>query len=129
MYKKMDKYTIKTPFCRKKGDSYMTITTEVINENKDKIKIHITPDTDWISINISYRIKIEVIPYRKRKSIFPLLNLTDDYNYRYADKNDRANMIKSEIFKYITKEQLQEAVNNAYKQLVPTEENIIYMTT
>lgn len=46
----------------------MTIL-EVINENKDKIKIRVNVYCDRWSDDIKYSVDLEITPYRKRKSI------------------------------------------------------------
>ena len=129
----------------------MKITTEVINSNKDKIKIHVEPNCNYSSRNIEYRISLEITPYRKRKSFFLNNIISDDYSFRVLYTTGRPvgtiimpaflyykeeavdsrsilkaaeKTFKEEVLKYITIEQLQIAVNNAYDALKPTAENI-----
>ena len=103
----------------------MRITTEVINSNKDKVKIHVEPNCNYSSRNIEYKIRLEITPYRKRKSFFLDYIIKDDYRFRFLHTTEeRENYIKEEVLKYITIEQLQMAVNNAYDALKPTAENI-----
>lgn len=105
----------------------MRITTEVINSNKDKVKIHVEPNCNYLSGNIEYRIRLEITPYKKRKSFFLDYIIRDDYRFRFLHtKEERENYTKEEVLKYTTIEQLQMAVNNAYDALKPTAENIKY---
>lgn len=103
----------------------MRITTEVINSNKDKVKIHVEPNCNYSSRNIEYKIRLEITPYRKRKSFSLDYIIKDDYRFRFLHtKEERENYTKEEVLKYITIKQLQMAVNNAYDALKPTAENI-----
>lgn len=103
----------------------MRITTEVINSNKDKIKIHVEPNCGFSSRNIEYEIRLEITPHRKRKSFFLDYIMRDDYRFRFLHTTEeRENYAKEEVLKYITIEQLQMAVNNAYDALKPMAENI-----
>lgn len=78
----------------------MRITTEVINSNKDKIKIHVEPNCNYSSRNIEYRISLEITPYRKRKSFFLNNIISDDYRFRFLHtKEERENCIKEEVLK------------------------------
>lgn len=104
----------------------MKITTEVTNSNKDKVKIHVEPNCNYSSRNIKYGISLEITPYRKRKSFFlDYIIRGNNYGCRFLHtKEERENYAKEEVLKYITIEQLQMAVNNAYDALKPTAENI-----
>lgn len=103
----------------------MRITTEVINSNKDKIKIHVEPDCNYSSRNIEYKIRLEITPYRKRKSFFLDYIIGDDCRFRFLHTTEeKENYVKEEVLKYITIEQLQMAVDKAYEALKPTAENI-----
>lgn len=103
----------------------MRITTEVINSNKDKVKIHVEPNCNCSSRNIEYKIRLEITPYRKRKSFFLDSIIKDDYRFRFLHtKEERKKYTKEEVLKYITIEQLQMAVDSAYEALKPTAENI-----
>lgn len=106
----------------------MRITTEVINSNKDKIKIHVEPNCNYSSRNIEYKIRLEITPYRKRKSFYLDYAIRDDYNFRCLEfgSQERNNYAKVEVLKYVTEEQIQTAVNNAYKSLKPTADNLKY---
>ena len=102
----------------------MRITTEAINSNKDKVKIHVQPYCNCSSRNIEYGISLEITPY-KRKSFFLNNIIRDDYRFRFLHTTEeRENYTKEEALKYITIEQLQMAVNNAYDALKPMAENI-----
>lgn len=103
----------------------MKITTEVINSNKDKVKIHVYPNCNYSSRNIEYKISLEITSYKKRKSFFLDYIIRGDNGCRFLHiKEERENHAKEEILKYITIGQLQMAVNNAYDALKPTAENI-----
>ena len=103
----------------------MRITTEVINSNKDKVAIHVEPNCNYSSRNIEYKIRLEITPYRKRKSFFLEGIIRDDYRFRSLHTTEeRENYVKEEVLKYITIEQLQMAVDKAYETLKPTAENI-----
>ena len=104
----------------------MQIITEVTNENKDKIKIRVDPNCDSLSRGITYRISLEITPYRKRKSFYLSSVLSDDYNFRYLEFGSKAreDYAKAEVLKYVTEEQLQAAVDKAYESLKPTVDNI-----
>lgn len=54
--------------------------------------------------------------------------IRDDYKYRSFDFSgtSRCDYAKSEFLKYVTEEQIQQAVNMAYESLKPTQENISF---
>lgn len=105
----------------------MTIL-EVTNENKDKIKIRVNVYCDRWSDDIKYIVDLEITPYRKRKSFYLMSVISDNYKYRSLDNSgmSRHDYAKSEFLKYVTEEQIQQAVNMAYESLKPTQENISF---
>lgn len=104
----------------------MQIITEVTNENKDKIKIRVDPNCDYSSKNITYKISLEITPFRKRKSFYLSSVVSDNYSFRRLEFGSKArdDYAKAEVLKYVTEEQLQAAVDKAYESLKPTADNI-----
>jgi len=104
---------------------------EFKNENKDMISIYCDIFQGTVGIpKIEYRItNIGIIPYRKRKEIFLGTNIRDRYEYRGLPFNsvERENYVKSEFLKYVTEEQLKQAIKNAYELLKPNAENVSYL--
>ena len=95
---------------------------EVTNENKDKVEIRVIACCD--SISIKYRVDLKITPYRKRKSFYLKSEIMNNYKYRSFDNNaDKQDYAKSEFLKYVTEEQINQAVYMAYESLKPTKEN------
>lgn len=104
----------------------MTIL-EVTNDNKDKVKIRVDVYYDNWSSSFRYNVGLEITPYRKRKSFRLKDELTNDYKYRSFDNNaDKQDYAKSEFLKYVTEDQINQAVYMAYESLKPTKENIYF---
>lgn len=102
----------------------MQIITEVINENKDKVKIRVSPYECYG--DFKYKISLEITPYRKRKSFH--LDFINDYNYRSLEYGSQArnDYAKEQVFKYVTEEQIRDALNKAYEALKPLSDNVLY---
>ena len=101
------------------------VVLEVTNEKKDKVKIHVDAYCDTWSRGITYNVDLEITPYRKRTSFRLKSQLINDYTYRSFDNStDKQEYAKSEFLKYVTEEQLNQAIYTAYERLKPTKENI-----
>lgn len=106
-------------------------TLEFKNENKDTISIYCEMFLESIGrqVRADYRIvDIGIIPYRKRIEKFISHSIRDRYEYRILpyDGIERKNYVKSEFLKYVTEEQMTQAIANLYDMIKPTEENTQY---
>lgn len=104
----------------------MVIEYNVTNTNKDKVAILIEPRTD--NVGFRYHVDIRVKPFRKKKDFRPLCDMTGNYSYRTLPYGsfEREARRKEEVLKWISEEQLREALAYAYSQLKPTENNFVY---
>ena len=81
------------------------------------------------STALEYRIKdVSLKPKGKRKFTSPYSYITDDYKYRQLgfDTEAKSEYVKNLFLKYCTMEDIQEAVEYAYQQIKPTEDNISF---
>lgn len=109
----------------------MVIEYNVTNTNKDKVAILIEPRIN--NAGFRYHVDIRVKPFRKKKDFRPLCDMTDNYSYRILPYGsfengsfEREARRKEEVLKWISEEQLREALAYAYSQLKPTENNLAY---
>lgn len=104
----------------------MVIEYNVTNTNKDKVAILIEPRIN--NAGFRYHVDIRVKPFRKKKDFRPLCDMTDNYSYRILPYGsfEREARRKEEVLKWISEEQLREALAYAYSQLKPTENNFAY---
>lgn len=104
------------------------VALEVVNANKDRVRIHVDVSCDSWSKSPHYYIDLEIKPYRKRNSFYLSYELKDNYRYRSLDRdgNDRKEYAKAACLQYITEEQLTQALINAYNSLKPTADNIFF---
>lgn len=96
-----------------------------VNENKERVEIvvRVVPQYD----GCTYRVEdIYITPYRKRKPISIAAQVRDRYEYRCLDREKRDDYVRQEYLKYCTEEQLWEAVQEAYQELAPKKENIVF---
>lgn len=97
------------------------------NKNKDKIKIIVNPSIDF-SKNCFYRVvDICITPYKKRKAISLASIIRDKNEYRMLDREGRGKYVHNEFLKYCSEEQLQEAVQEIYRKMAPTNDRIEYI--
>lgn len=106
----------------------MLIISEVTSPHKDRVKIRVEPNCDCLSRGITYKISLEITPYRKRKSFYLHSVLSDDYNFRRLEFGSKAreDYAKAEVLKYVTEEQLQEAIDKAYQALNPITADVLF---
>ena len=93
--------------------------TEHIVEKEDmKVKIIIEFFTRSINDKAVYRIAdIQYLPKRKRKwlSVFDGI----EYRYRRTDKEEKVKLLQEEYYKYVTEQDIKEALDKAYESLKP----------
>lgn len=98
-----------------------------INENKDQIRIVVRVNNYGRDESIRFRVcDIMVKPYRKRKEISIAASIRDRYDYRVLDLDGRKEYVKNVFLEYCTQEQIDKAVQEEYKKLVPSEDNVEY---
>lgn len=99
-----------------------------INENKDQIRIVVRVNNYDYGGYIRFRVcDIMVKPYRKRKEISIAASIRDRYDYRVLDSDGRKEYVKNVFLKYCTQEQIDKAVQEEYKKLAPSEDNVEYV--
>lgn len=104
----------------------MHVSTKFKNGNKDTVEIIVSPLCDSFQAEIVYRIGVVVTPYRKKKSMCISTMHREDYAYRQLElrSKERSEYMKAKMLEYVTEEQLQMAVNNAYEALKPVLDNL-----
>lgn len=99
-----------------------------INENKDRIRIVVRVNHFGLGREIRYRVcDIMVKPYRKRKEISVAAGIRDRYEYRVLGTKERMEYAKKVFLEYCTQEQIDQAVQEEYQRLAPTEDNLEYV--
>ena len=97
-----------------------------INENKERVEIVVETRVDFHGC-CTYRIgDIYITPYRKRKPISVAAQVRDRYEYRVLDRDNRPEYIRQEYLKYCTEDQIWEALQEAYRQMAPKKEAIVF---
>lgn len=87
-------------------------------------------DTIYIDVDIvcDYRTKcselfkiadIRIKPYRKQKWISVTTITSDDYLYRSLSYDEQPKYLTNKYLEYATKEQLKQAILNAYEEIKP----------
>ena len=104
--------------------------TYFVNERGEKVRIIV--DFFYMSGyigGVEYRVKdILFIPPGKRKPISVASQMVNDYKYRNTPfgSKEREDFIRQEFLKYCTEEQIQEAVMEEYRKMMPSADAIHY---
>lgn len=97
-----------------------------VNDNKERVEIVVRAMLDY-SGDCTYRVKdVYITPYRKRKPISVAAQIRNRYEYRKLNREGRLEYVRQEYLKYCTEDQIWEAVQEAYNQMAPKKEDIVF---
>lgn len=89
-------------------------------ENGNEITIHVSIFNDFTKLEFKIE-DITIRPFRKQKSISLRSQIIDSYGYRRMEYNEREKHLMQEYLKYVTEEQLNEAILNTWEFIKSTE--------
>lgn len=97
-----------------------------LNQNKDQIRIVVQVRADFNG-GVKYVVSdIMIRPYRKRKEISVSADVRDRYEYRVLNLEGRAEYTKNVFLQYCTQEQIDQAIQEEYARLAPSDSNVEY---
>lgn len=113
------------PGASRRLDNRDGINMVFVNENKEHVEIIVKVSLQYNGC--TYRVEdIYITPYRKRKPISIAAQVRDRYEYRCLDREKRGDYVRQEYLKYCTEEQVWEAVQEAYRELTPKKEDVVF---
>lgn len=97
-----------------------------INQNKDQIRIDVRVRIEFDGTARYVVHDVMVKPYRKRKEISISSGISNRYEYRVLDAAGREEYVQKVFLEYCTQDQINQAIQEAYAKLAPSEGNVEY---